>query len=122
MKLLSILVIFAVLYESHGEGSRFCGPNLAQILEMVCYNGYNGMIMNKKSGNKVVHHDMDILNKFNEINDESPFNSDSLLNDLLYGNHVQALAKTRRQRHLTGVYDECCRKSCTMEELTGYCL
>ncbi|XP_013109924.1 probable insulin-like peptide 3 [Stomoxys calcitrans] len=120
MKLLSLLVLFAIVYEIHSEGSRFCGGNLAQILEIVCKNGYNGMAISKKSTNKIA--DTDVLNKFNEIYDDSPFQSETFLNDLLYGNHIHDLAKTRRQRHLAGVYDECCRKSCTMDELAGYCL
>ncbi|XP_013117485.1 probable insulin-like peptide 3 [Stomoxys calcitrans] len=120
MKILSVLLLFAALYEING--SRFCGPTLTQVLEMVCYNGYNPMIMSKKSSNKPVHHDMDIPDKFNEIDDVSGLKPDSLLNDLLYGNHVNRLAKTRRHRHLGGVYDECCRKDCTLDELAGYCL
>ncbi|XP_013117559.1 probable insulin-like peptide 3 [Stomoxys calcitrans] len=122
MKLFGVLFIFAVLYEIN-SASRLCGPTLAQILEAVCVKGYNGKLVSKKSSNKaLVPRDMAVLNMFNEIDDEEPFRSDSLLNDMLFSEHFNTVAKTRRQRHFNGVYDECCRKECTLDELAGYCL
>ena len=32
------------------------------------------------------------------------------------------LAKTRRMRMYSGIVDECCKKSCTFDELTAYCM
>ncbi|XP_061391218.1 probable insulin-like peptide 3 [Musca vetustissima] len=119
MKLLSVIVFFAALYEIHSAATRYCGPNLYQILDAVCTNGFNGMQITKKSGKKELTNDLDI---FNEIGDVSPFASDSLLNEMFYSDRDNVLAKTRRMRHLNGVYDECCRKGCTMNELLSYCL
>ncbi|XP_005185070.2 probable insulin-like peptide 3 [Musca domestica] len=119
MKLLFAIVFFAALYEIQSATTRFCGPNLYQVLSAVCENGFNGMQITKKSGKKDLTNDLDL---FNEIADESPFKSDSLLNEMFYGDRHNALAKTRRLRHLNGVYDECCRKGCTMDELLSYCL
>ncbi|XP_075161621.1 insulin-like peptide 1 [Haematobia irritans] len=122
MKLLSVLIIFVVIYEIHCDGSRFCGPYLAQVLEMVCVNGYNGLSLNKRSGSKHLHQDLSILDKMNEIDDDTTIKSDSLLNALLFGDHANTLAKTRRHRQASGVYYECCLKACTTDELAGYCL
>ncbi|XP_075161556.1 insulin-like peptide 3 [Haematobia irritans] len=122
MKVLIILVILAVVHEIHCGESRFCGPHLTQVLELVCVNGFNQMLVNKRSTNKLAMGDTLDQNKFNEIDDETPFTSDSLLNDLLFGGHANTVAKTRRLRHFTGVYDECCRKPCSYDEMKGYCL
>lgn len=46
----------------------------------------------------------------------------SFLDDLLMGNHVNTVAKTRRRRNLLGIYDECCVKGCNFNELASYCL
>ncbi|XP_059216366.1 probable insulin-like peptide 1 [Stomoxys calcitrans] len=89
---------------------------------MVCINGYNPMTLSKKSSSTLVTHDLDIPDKLKEMDGMSNLNTGTVLNDLLYGNHVNTLTKTRRQRHLPGVYDECCRKDCTLDELAGYCL
>ena len=32
------------------------------------------------------------------------------------------LAKTRRLRMYGGIVEECCKKSCTFQELSAYCL
>ncbi|XP_059217098.1 probable insulin-like peptide 3 [Stomoxys calcitrans] len=109
MKLLSVFILFVALYEIHA--SRLCGDTLVQVLRMVCINGFP--TMTKKSSNNLVLHDMDILDKFK---------SNTLLNDFMYGNPINLLAKTRKQRHLLGVVDECCRNECTLEELAEYCL
>lgn len=142
MKLLSFVIFLAALYEIHAGASKLCGKNLIQALDLVCVNGFNDLGINKKSIKKpskynainkmfrnrltlfhfTVNHDLDALSVFNEIEDESPFKSESLLNDMLFSERLNTLAKTRRHRLVTGVYDECCLKSCTTKELSGYCL
>ncbi len=37
----------------------------------------------------------------------------------IHGGYVDTLAKTRRRRD--GVYDECCNKGCTYNEILSYC-
>ncbi|XP_075162227.1 insulin-like peptide 3 [Haematobia irritans] len=122
MKLIICLFIVGFLCEVN-SASRLCGPSLVQVLEAVCVNGFNGKIISKKSNIKALApRSSDLFNMFNEIDDNEPPMPDSLLRDMLYSEHFDTLAKTRRQRHFTGVYDECCRKECTMDELVGYCL
>ncbi|XP_073819990.1 insulin-like peptide 3 [Musca autumnalis] len=119
MKLLGVIVFLAALYEINSAATRFCGSNLHQILTVLCEEGFNGMHVSKKSTKKELTNDLDI---FNEIGDESPFKSDSLLNEIFYGDRNNAMAKTRRLRYTNGIYDECCRKGCSMNELLSYCI
>ncbi|XP_073816832.1 insulin-like peptide 3 [Musca autumnalis] len=118
MKLLAVIVFLAALYEINSAATRFCGSNLHKILAVLCENGFNGMHVSKKSVKKELTNDLDI---FNEIGDESPFKSDSLLNEIFYGDHNNVMAKTRRLRHPNGIYYECCKKGCSMDELLSYC-
>ncbi|XP_061390905.1 probable insulin-like peptide 3 [Musca vetustissima] len=123
MKALSVVLMIVFVCDINALYTRVCGPHLTQLLEAVCVNGYNGMQMAKKSTYKPLTSDIDAIDIYNEIDDDiSPFKSNSLLKDMLYGERINTLAKTRRQRHLSGVYDECCRKPCNMDELLSYCL
>ncbi|XP_058987792.1 probable insulin-like peptide 3 [Musca domestica] len=124
MKLLGALVFLGLCFEIQSAATRFCGQNLVQILEAVCVDGFNGMDISKKSIHKPSHHGLADLFEMKEVDNEKHTNgiSNSLINDMLYNGELNGLAKTRRQRHLHGVYDECCRKGCTLNELAGYCL
>ncbi|XP_065359819.1 uncharacterized protein LOC135953761 [Calliphora vicina] len=124
MKLICLFVLIAALYEVHAGTKRMCGPMLVQVLESVCTNGYNSMIT-KKSGNISLHNnELDIMDMYNDIEDDAPVHSKtSFLDDLLMGgDHVNTFAKTRRRRNLLGIYDECCVKGCNFAELTSYFL
>ena len=44
------------------------------------------------------------------------------LSDIFQIEPENVLAKTRRIRMYGGIVDECCKKSCTFDELTAYCL
>ena len=44
------------------------------------------------------------------------------LSDIFQIEPENLLAKTRRIRMYGGIVDECCKKSCTIEELSAYCL
>ncbi|XP_073836299.1 insulin-like peptide 5 [Musca autumnalis] len=122
MKLLAILVFIAFCYETHSAATRFCGPNLMRILEAVCVNGFNSMQISKKSIVEPMYPQISDLYGLTDIDNEPHALSNSLLNDVLYSEGMNELAKIRRQRQLHGVYDECCRKGCTFNELAGYCL
>uniref|UniRef100_A0A1I8MLW8 Insulin-like domain-containing protein n=1 Tax=Musca domestica TaxID=7370 RepID=A0A1I8MLW8_MUSDO len=122
MKLLGALVFLAICYESQSAATRFCGQNLVQILDAVCVDGFYGMQMSKKSIGKQMNYGLlDVIGP-NEVDNELHTKSSSLLSDMLSGEGFNGLAKTRRQRHLNGVYDECCRKGCTLNEIAGYCI
>ncbi|XP_037810188.1 probable insulin-like peptide 1 [Lucilia sericata] len=119
MKLLCLFVFIAALYEVHAGTKRMCGPVLVQVLESVCLNGYNQMITKKSVP---LHNDLDVLDIYNDIEDDTPMHTKgSFLDDLLMGDHVNTFAKTRRRRNLLGIYDECCVKGCNFAELTSYC-
>ncbi|XP_061388485.1 probable insulin-like peptide 3 [Musca vetustissima] len=122
MKLLAALVFLAICYEIQSAATRFCGQNLVQVLDAVCVDGFYGMQISKKSTNKPMLHGLTDIIGFNEIDGEPHYDPDSQLSRMLHSESMNGLAKTRRQRHLNGVYDECCRKGCTLQELAGYCL
>ncbi|XP_037825791.1 probable insulin-like peptide 3 [Lucilia sericata] len=121
MKLLCLFVLIAVIYEANASTKRLCGPVLAQVLESVCINGYNS-IKTKKSV-PMVHNNLDVLDNYNDMEGEENALAakHSFLDDLLMVDHINSVAKTRRRRNLFGIYDECCVKGCTFDELTSYC-
>nr|AAY54822.1 IP05494p [Drosophila melanogaster] len=86
--------------------SKLCvyGFKLPETLSKLCVYGFNAMT--KRT--------LDPVN-FNQIDG---FEDRSLLERLLSDSSVQML-KTRRLRD--GVFDECCLKSCTMDEVLRYC-
>ncbi|XP_053955435.1 probable insulin-like peptide 1 [Anastrepha ludens] len=117
MMSLNLLKIYALLLISlasfqHSAGQQtVCGPALDSVLDTICENGFNTKF---KKSMEWDHHGN------NELEDELPFRfaaSPFLAN--FHGGQVDTLAKTRRRRE--GVYDECCRKSCTYSELFSYC-
>ncbi|XP_019894324.1 probable insulin-like peptide 5 [Musca domestica] len=122
MKFFSLILFLVFVHEIKTGSIRVCGPGLAELLDAVCEDGFNGMQLSKKSISKPLTQQFGILNMLDGLDDETPHASNSLLRDILYGEHMNDLAKIRRQRHRTGVYDECCRKRCTTEELKSYCL
>lgn len=50
------------------------------------------------------------------------YNANNLFLDKIFGENLNQLVSTNRRRRHFGVYDECCRKSCTYNELLSYCL
>lgn len=58
-------------------------------------------------------HDSSLLNSYNANN---------LFLDKIFGETLNQLVSTNRRRRHFGVYDECCRKPCTYNELLSYCL
>ncbi|XP_037723064.1 probable insulin-like peptide 1 [Drosophila subpulchrella] len=97
---------------------KLCGPALSDAMDVVCAHGYNSLPQKRR-----------VLVPANDEEDNvwqslaaAGYSFSPLLTNL-YGSEV--LIKTRRhRRHMTtgGVYDECCVKSCTYEELSAYCL
>ncbi|XP_073841313.1 insulin-like peptide 3 [Musca autumnalis] len=122
MKFLALFVFFAICYESQSAATRFCGQKLERILNAVCVDGFNGRQISKKSINEPIYPQISDLYGLTDIDNEPDALSNSLLNDVLHSEGLNGFAKTRRQRHLSGVYDECCRKGCTFNELAGYCI
>nr|XP_017015853.2 probable insulin-like peptide 1 [Drosophila takahashii] len=100
---------------------KLCGPALSDAMDVVCAHGYNtlpqkrgGLLFSTTSSSEEED------NVWQSLAGAGYSFSPLLTN--LYGSEV--LIKTRRhRRHMPGgVYDECCVKSCTYEELSAYCL
>ncbi|XP_018789533.1 PREDICTED: probable insulin-like peptide 1 [Bactrocera latifrons] len=114
LKICALLLVLSVaLHESTGR--TVCGPALDAVLSTICVNGFNTKF--KKSM------EWDDLGS-NALEDELvfPYARFPFLSEI-HGGQVNTLAKTRRHRDtvLTGVYDECCNKGCTYNEIFSYC-
>lgn len=97
----------------HMKG-KFCGPNLSDMLSVVCHGKYNSPRMQKKSGEFFEKKQSNIIEAFliviEEESDMYPFLSrNSAFNFLTDG-------VSKR-----GIVDECCLKSCSLVELQSYC-
>ncbi|XP_029408322.2 probable insulin-like peptide 1 [Bactrocera dorsalis] len=121
LKICAVLIVMAALLPQGQSQRTVCGPALDAVLSTICVHGFNSKF--KKS----VEWD-DLGN--NEVDYELPFpyaNSPFLAK--IHGAQFDTLAKTRRHRHtgtdtdtvLTGVYDECCSKACSYNEILSYC-
>ncbi|XP_075234975.1 LIRP-like [Lycorma delicatula] len=97
------------------EGTKYCGRNLANALQLVCGGIYNSMF-SKKSDPGV---DMDWLRDL-EILEPTEELGYQLFRPRM---HAQALLSPNGsfKRHTRGAYDECCLKSCSVKEMSGYC-
>ncbi|XP_043646815.1 probable insulin-like peptide 1 [Drosophila teissieri] len=106
---------------------KLCGPALSDAMDVVCPHGFNtlprkreSLLSNNNDANMEMEVEMEDDGMWQTL-DGAGYSFSPLLTHL-YGSEV--LIKTRRhRRHLTGgVYDECCVKSCSYEELATYCL
>ncbi|KAI4491304.1 hypothetical protein M0802_010237 [Mischocyttarus mexicanus] len=88
---------------------KYCGPNLSNALGLLCDGNYNSMF--KKSGQE-----MEIDDYPFGFDDSYPFRSAVTANAMM-GRFVGR----RFRREFKGAADECCAKSCTIQELTSYC-
>ncbi|EDW40930.1 probable insulin-like peptide 3 [Drosophila sechellia] len=102
--LLPSLLLLILMIGGVQATMKLCGRKLPETLSKLCVYGFNAMT--KRT--------LDAVN-FNLIDG---FEDRSLLERLLSDSSVQML-KTRRLRD--GVFDECCLKSCTMDEVLRYC-
>ncbi|EDW78968.1 uncharacterized protein Dwil_GK10979 [Drosophila willistoni] len=93
------LTVAVQSHQFHVGTQKLCGQALSDTLDVVCIFGYNTMPMATPE----------------------PYALSPLLSNF-YGTEV--LIKTRRQRRQggRGIYDECCRNSCSYAELAAYCL
>ncbi|XP_076390242.1 insulin-like peptide 2 [Megachile rotundata] len=84
------------------EVRQYCGESLSNTLGMICDSVYNSRF--KKSNQEM------------EMNDYA-FNYDIHP----YKSIKNARKMLRFRRHSRGIYEECCVKSCSTEELRSYC-
>ncbi|KAG5893916.1 hypothetical protein JTB14_014524 [Gonioctena quinquepunctata] len=95
------------------ERRTYCGTHLAQALSTICKGNYNTLI--KK--NNYYRRARDTSGSMSDMPSEDPgypYQKKSEATNLMGGTK-------RRKRYSRGVYNECCEKSCTREELSTYC-
>ncbi|CAH2045775.1 unnamed protein product, partial [Iphiclides podalirius] len=89
---------------------KFCGPQLANTLALVCYEENAGV--GKRSGYKSIYNSiMPSLYKEQEI----PYWP------WLSAEKARSLGLPSRGKRYVGVVDECCFKACSIDELMSYC-
>ncbi|CAH1370290.1 hypothetical protein MTP99_011849 [Tenebrio molitor] len=103
----------ATIRGSQNNKKIYCGTRLSETLSAVCKGNYN--TLNKKS-------DIYSLSKSNVWGGRHSSDSYRPL-DYPYRSKASAssLITTFRQRRRRGVFNECCEKPCSHEELSSYC-
>ncbi|XP_024084204.1 LIRP-like [Cimex lectularius] len=91
------------------SSQKYCGPEIHEALRVICNGYYNHMF--KKSYN-FEDDRMNVFLEGEETDDLIPINSKENALSMFSKNYF---------RNKKGVYDECCRKSCSISELTSYC-
>ncbi|XP_067613081.1 probable insulin-like peptide 3 [Eurosta solidaginis] len=115
-----LLVLIASLQMSIGQKAA-CGPALDQVLSTICVHGFNAKFKRTGGLNVFRMQDWDD-SESTELENENalafPYPNFPFLTRIP-NDQIDALAKTRRRRQ--GVYDECCGKGCTYNEIMSYC-
>ncbi|KAK2580605.1 hypothetical protein KPH14_007723 [Odynerus spinipes] len=93
---------------------KYCGKNLSNALRLLCDGVYNSMF--KKSGQDLVGLEMEMDDYPFGYDESYPFRSAVTANAMM-----GRFAGRRFRRESRGVYDECCAKACSIQELTSYC-
>ncbi|XP_064540093.1 probable insulin-like peptide 2 [Drosophila montana] len=126
----SLAFLFAICVlaaaSSHGE-MRLCSVRLNDMLSTLCDKGFNRLIPQKRNSRLM---DLDPLDPIQYIEEkEMPSSSaelltypmaNSRLRNIYQENVLNSLTATRR-RTREGIVDECCRRSCKLNELMAYC-
>ncbi|TMW45373.1 hypothetical protein DOY81_009547, partial [Sarcophaga bullata] len=112
MKFLVISLIYLFVIEIQGY-SR-CGEELTSVMWEICEKGFNTMIKKRSD------HSDTILPAIG--NNLPSAYGPGALSQIFQIENGNLLAKTRRLRMYRGIVDECCKKSCTFDELTAYCM
>ncbi|CAD7088273.1 unnamed protein product [Hermetia illucens] len=107
-KVVFITVVLAIIFAPcESESQKLCGSKLTDALKLVCRNKYN--MVGKKSVTISDYYDDDAYN-FDSF-DTMPF-----LNKL-YAGVISPNVRRIRQ----GIVNECCKKPCSLTELSAYC-
>ncbi|XP_011295054.1 probable insulin-like peptide 5 [Musca domestica] len=116
MKLLYFIIGCVALYKCVAQlQTRVCGPSLSQLLQTVCENGFNPKFDKKSNVPPYL-----FISKLSKRSGKEPLQP--LFADMLFNKRPSAVASARQERIYSGVYDECCRKTCSFNEIVDYCL
>ncbi|XP_011183648.2 LIRP [Zeugodacus cucurbitae] len=111
MKIFAFLTVLVVSVQHISGQQAVCGPAIDATLSVLCENGFNTKFKKSLEWDDIGNAESEELSPFGRMN--FPFLAK------IHGGQVDTVAKTRRRRD--GVYDECCRKSCSYGELLSYC-
>ncbi|XP_017494201.1 PREDICTED: probable insulin-like peptide 3 [Rhagoletis zephyria] len=111
LKICAFVLVISITLQP-GTGLRtVCGPALDAVLSTLCVHGFNTKFKKSMEWDNLGSNELEPAMPF-------PFANFPFLAKI-HGNQVDTLAKTRRRRG--GVYDECCSKACTYNEILSYC-
>ncbi|XP_047503304.1 bombyxin B-1 homolog [Pieris napi] len=102
MKYQAVLIFALVLCSSQGQGRKLCGRKLSDILGYLCANP----LTSKED-----------LDSFQMKRSENSYNSITNAVDWPWIPHHKA----KGIRNKREIIEECCDKSCTIDELMEYC-
>ncbi|CAH1983925.1 unnamed protein product [Acanthoscelides obtectus] len=90
---------------------KYCGSHLAQALSAICRGNYNTLRKNNPYTKRHAQFES------SETMDDPEYPFKKRADASLLSNY----AKRRKRGAGKGVYNECCEKSCSREELSSYC-
>nr|XP_023013278.1 LIRP-like isoform X1 [Leptinotarsa decemlineata] len=97
------------------EPRTYCGGYLAQALSTICKGNYNTLHKKNNYSRRVSWDTTGYMSDMPSGDSTYPFQSKSEATNFMGGTH------RRRKRYPHGVFNECCEKSCSKEELSTYC-
>nr|CAH7713178.1 unnamed protein product [Callosobruchus chinensis] len=112
---ISICVVYCQLDEVQQvlktSNRKYCGSHLAQALSAICRGNYNTLYKMNPYTKRHAHFES------SENTEDVQFPFQKRPDASLLSNY----ARRRKRGAGKGVYNECCEKSCSREELSSYC-
>uniref|UniRef100_A0A6P7H066 LIRP n=1 Tax=Diabrotica virgifera virgifera TaxID=50390 RepID=A0A6P7H066_DIAVI len=120
-RLLVIAVILSAMHfqiahlqRDNIQGQKYCGSQIGKALSTICKGNYNTLKRMDRFPRPAqwdgMYGDMPMPDENPELG--FPYQSKEEASTLMGG---------KRRKKRWGVYNECCEKSCTVEELSSYC-
>lgn len=127
-----LVVVVAVVFFASADNSDvrtaqdhkkiYCGQHLSQALSAVCHGNYNTLTKKQEGkpnhspepfGQSTTHNFFfSVYNRWDQKRPDYPYKSKQAASSLITG---------FRRRRKRGVFNECCEKPCSHEELSTYC-
>ena len=106
------------------NAGTYCGSRLSEALKLMCNGHYNSYFKVKKQPGTFEDRNSYRVGRVKQLVEQywSPPAQMAPLAPLPFRERLRAAALLEgRPRFRRGVFDECCSKSCTMDELMSYC-